>query len=248
CWCVWGGCGTKNTGAKRVFFKEIRHDAKGTELAEKNMLFGRNDISGNVGMLVTNWLNMSASSDLSVFCNLYSSVTRTREQYLDKEFLTLAQAVEIYHRARFNNYVLPKDEWKKKIQLILNQISNKVEQQWLKEKLCWSNAPTLQSRLEDILCELEPATSLLVSDKKGFAELVKHTRNYFTHWDTKGKKQAASYSDLYFVSGTLRYLLAACLLRELGFDSEKTAELFKRNIQIDKFRRNSDNIIAFGEC
>ncbi len=235
--------------AKRVFFKEREINGKERRLTKKDMLFGRNDISFNIGDLVNKWLKMSTSSDISVLCNLYSSaIRRTREQYVDEDFLTLTRAVEIYHRARFNNFILPQEEWKNKMRNIFNKVPNKVEQQWLKEKLCRSNVPTLQNRLEEILSELEPATSLLVADRKGFAELVRNTRNHFVHWDHEREGKAVSYPDLYFVSGTLRYLITACLLRELGFNANQTAQFFKKNIRINKFRRNSDNKVACGMC
>ena len=77
-----------------------------------------------------------------------------------------------------------------------------------------------------------------------FATIVKHTRNYFTHWDNKQQKKAATNSELYFVSTTLMYLIAASLLTELGFTSEKVAQLFVRNHRINNFRLNSDNPIS----
>ncbi|MCI5144534.1 MAG: hypothetical protein D3923_03185 [Candidatus Electrothrix sp. AR3] len=232
--------------AKRIFFKERGTPLNEGDLDEENMLFSRNDITGDIGRLMNNWLRMSSSSEFSIFCNLYSSVTRTKDQYIDEEFLSLSQAVEIYHRLRLSNTVLPQEEWQKKVNKILEKVQNKDEQKWLKEKLFLSNIPPLQNRLEELLDKLEPTTSLLVADKKGFAELVKHTKYHLIRWDTKEKKKATSYSDLYFVSRTLRYLITACLLKELGFDSVKIAELLKKNVRFDKFRRNSDNIIAHG--
>ncbi|CAK8712972.1 hypothetical protein GKODMF_04540 [Candidatus Electrothrix gigas] len=232
--------------AKRVFFKGRKMAHGDRQIHTFDMLFTQNDIAGNdIGKLFNNWLNLyKESTGLSVLCNLYSSATSTKEQYLEEEFINFAHAAELYHRARFNSSVFPKTEWKKKINNILGKIPDADEKQWLKEKLCWSNSPTLQNRLEELLETLEPTTSLLVGDKKEFAETVKHTRNYFTHWDTKGKKKAAFYPQLYFVTTTLRYLIAACLLRELGFSSEETAKLFDRNIRINNFRLGSDNSVS----
>ena len=85
---------------------------------------------------------------------------------------------------------------------------------------------------------------MLVADRNGFSKNVKDKRNYFTHWDVKRKDKAALYPDIYFVIRTLRYLIAACLLRELGFSSDQTAELFNRNHRIHNFRWDSDNPIS----
>jgi hypothetical protein len=231
---------------KRVFFKGRKTAPKEWKLHMHDMIFTRNDITLNdIGNLFNNWLNLYAeSSGLSMLCKLYSSATSIREQYLEEEFINFAHAAELYHRAKFDSSVLPKTEWKKKINNILEKIPDANEKQWLKEKLCWSNSPTLQNRLEELFETLEPTTSLLVGDKKEFAETVKHTRNYFTHWDTNGKKKAAFYPKLYFVNRTLRYLIAACLLREIGFSSEETAKLFERNISIHNFRWDSENPVS----
>jgi hypothetical protein len=226
----------------RVYFKGRRTKKNDKELIVEDMLFAKTDIDGgNLGLLVNNWFRII--KDIPMVCSLYSSVTSIREQYLEEEFLSLAQAAELYHRSHSKNAILPKKEWKDKIKYIMDSVPES-EREWLREKLIWSNSPTLQNRLEELLEKLEPTTSLLVSNKVDFATIVKHTRNYFTHWDNKQQKKAATNSELYFVSTTLMYLIAASLLTELGFTSEKVAQLFARNHRINNFRLNSDNPIS----
>lgn len=226
---------------RRVFFKRRKTDTEQRELRAEDMLFAKSDIQTDFGELVDRWLHMI--TDIPMVCNLYSSVTSIRERYIEEEFLNLAQTAELYHRSKFNSCVIPKAEWKGKIRRILKSIPEN-ERLWLKEKLAYSNSPTLHDRLEKLLNELEPTTSILVADSENFAKMVKETRNYFTHWDAKRQTKAASYPDLYFVTRTLRYLIAACLLRELGFTSDQTAALFKRNHKINNFRWDSDNPIS----
>ncbi|ESQ15552.1 MAG: hypothetical protein N838_29000 [Thiohalocapsa sp. PB-PSB1] len=192
-------------------------------------------------LLVDKWFH--TINDIPMVCSLYSSVKSIREQYLEEEFLSVAQAAELYHRSRFNSVILPREEWREKTRLIIDAVPAS-EKEWLRAKLEWSNSPTLQNRLEELLDALEPTTSLFVADKLEFARTVKNTRNYFTHWDSRNKKKAASRANLYFVSETLMYLLAACLLVEIGFTSQKVAELFSRNHRIHNFRWNSDNPVS----
>jgi len=233
---------TANPRECRVYFKGRRTKKNDTELIVEDMLFAKTDIdSDGLGPLVNNWFRII--KDIPMVCNLYSSVTSIREQYLEEEFLSLAQTAELYHRSRLKNAIMPKKEWKDKIKCIIDSVPES-EKEWLNEKLIWSNSPTLQNRLEELLDNLEPTTSLLVADKVDFATTVKHTRNYFTHWDDKQQKKAATHSNLYFVSTTLRYLIAACLLTELGFSSEKVAKLFARNHRIHNFHLNSDNPVS----
>lgn len=226
----------------KVHFKRRKTKDIDKEMIVEDMLFAKTDIErGNIGSLVGKWFQ--TINDIPTVCNLYYSVKSIREQYIEEEFLSLAQAAELYHRSRFNNDILPQEEWRKKTKLIIDAVPD-TEKEWLRNKLEWSNSPALQNRLEELLEALEPTTSLLVADKFKFARIIKNTRNYFTHWDKRKKKKAASHSDLYFVSTTLMYLLAACLMIEIGFTSQKVAELFSRNHRIHNFRWNSDNPVS----
>lgn len=226
----------------KVLFKMRKVNNLDKEMIVEDMLFAKTDIErGNIGALVEKWFQ--TINGIPMVCNLYSSVKSLREQYAEEEFLSLAQAAELYHRSRFNNDILPKQEWRKKTELIIDSVPDS-EKEWLRNKLEWSNSPALQNRLEELLDALEPTTSLLVADKLGFARTIKNTRNYFTHWDKRKEKKAASHAELYFVSKTLMYLLAACLMIEIGFNSKKIAELFSRNHRIHNFRWNSDNPIS----
>lgn len=226
----------------RVHFKGRKVNNTDKEMIVEDMLFAKTDIErGNIGSLVEKWFQ--ATNDIPMVCNLYSSVKSIREQYAEEEFLSLAQAAELYHRSRFNNNILPQEEWRKKTESIIEAVPDS-EKEWLRKKLEWSNSPALQNRLEELLDVLEPTTSLLVADKLKFARTIKNTRNYFTHWDKRKEKKAASRAELYFVSKTLMYLLAACLMMEIGFTPKRVAELFSRNHRIHNFRWNSDNPVS----
>lgn len=121
----------------RVYFKGRRTNKVDKELIIEDMLFAKTDIDeGSLGALVSNWFRII--KDIPMVCNLYSSVTSIREQYLEEEFLSLAQAAELYHRSRFNNATLPRDEWRDKIRRIIDAAPES-EKEWLREKLMWSN-------------------------------------------------------------------------------------------------------------
>jgi len=95
----------------RVYFKGRKTKENDKELIVEDTLFAKTDIEGgSLGPLVNNWFRII--KDIPMVCNLYSSVTSIREQYLEEEFLSLAQAAELYHRSRFNNAILPRDEWR----------------------------------------------------------------------------------------------------------------------------------------
>jgi len=93
----------------RVYFRGRKTEITDRELIVEDMIFTKTDIGNDIGKIVENWFRIT--EELPMVCNLYSSVTSIREQYLEEEFLSLAQAAELYHRSRFTNSVIPKNEW-----------------------------------------------------------------------------------------------------------------------------------------
>ncbi|WP_200381470.1 HEPN domain-containing protein [Thiococcus pfennigii] len=225
----------------RVYFKRRKVKLTNKDLATHDMLFSRRDLLNGLGGLMDSWFGII--KDLPMFANLYSSVTRDEDQYLEQKFLSLAQAIEVYHRYRFERKIAPPPGWTERSERIV-KVALDSDKSWLKKRLKWSSEPRLRDQLLHILKALRPATNLLVVDINGFSEKVKKTRHYYTHWDSRREKDAVTYPEIYFVTNTLRYLVAGCLLLELGFDPYRISELFKRNHRIHNFIHNADNPIS----
>ena len=90
--------------------------------------------------------------------------------------------------------------------------------EWLKSKLEHGNEPTLASRLQ-ALVDYSGLTGRGVL-RDSFVRTAIDTRNYHTHYDSHMKRKAAAGASLHWLGEELRAVVHACLLKDLGFDTE----------------------------
>jgi len=167
--------------------------------------------------------------------DLYFGVIDNPFIYPQHRFLSLVQAVETYHRRTKRNNELLKDQHTQRINAILAS-APEAHKQWLKEKLQFSNEPTLAIRLSDLWTEFAQSVGASIPSKDMFVKKVKDTRNYLTHYNRDLRSKAISGKELEYFTVLLQVLLEYWLLRELGFSEHQAAEQLKsRGPQYSKF-------------
>jgi hypothetical protein len=134
-------------------------------------------------------------------------------------FLLLAQALEVYHKSTntLTSIVQPTEEFSARRNAIL-ECAPEEERDWLREKLHFANQKTLAEKLSDILRRHESIVSRFVPDTKAFANKIRHTRNYHTHYDRelRDKGKVAFGNDLFELTFQMRALVEICILDDLG--------------------------------
>ncbi len=146
--------------------------------------------------------------------------------YLETHFLLLAQAAEVYHRRRFPGGVLSKEEHRQRKAAIFGAVEDEGLAGWLKEKLAYSNEPTMRQRMERVFDHAGPQAQSLV--RHDFAKVVADTRNYLTHYDARLKDKAAKGESLYWLSIEVFTLLQLCLLQDLGVEEMEAWRLLRQ--------------------
>jgi hypothetical protein len=210
-----------------VIFQQRHSEAKPDKtLIPDDMLFTLHDAGDNFQGMVGRWLGLS--EELDSVCNLFFGVQYTPDMYPENQFLNIAQAVESYHRRRFNNHVLPKAEHRARKREIISTVDAR-HREWLEGILAYSNEPRLEHRVRELVASVHETLSPLIPVAEDFARRVKDTRNYYTHYDKRLTEKAAKGADLFWLTRQLSYLLQACMLNELGFTAERSAQLFNRN-------------------
>ncbi len=192
------------------------------------ILFSLEDIKSNFSLVMQKWFNVVNELGMGSLCNLFFSVFSvlySKEMYAEHRFLNLVQAAELYHRLKKNNQVLPKNEHEYRRNSILNSIPEE-HKEWLKQKLEFSNEPTLKERLSDLTKEV---IIRLIDDPEKWIVKIKNTRNYYTHYNQSLKKKAAKGEELFLLTQELSFVLQTCLLIELGCSPERSAELVQKN-------------------
>jgi hypothetical protein len=157
-------------------------------------------------------------SRLEPVFNLFFGVRHHSSMSLEVRFLTYAQAVETYDYRR------------------RQKPGNK----------------TLAERIAAVLGECRTVSKRIVGgeagDEAAFIAAFKHARNYYTHYNPKLERKAATGTALYLLFIQLQAIIEMSLLRELGFGCQSIDAVFeraRRYAEIEHFRqRVADEPVA----
>lgn len=195
-----------------------------------DFLFGYTDMKEIFPSVINKWFELFDKLAPSV--NLLNELLMKRGLPVEIQFLTAIQAVETFHRNFYGGEATPKIEHEKRLEVIL-KCSPPEHKTWLKEKLAFSNEPTLRYRLTDICDRLpEKIRSELVKELTTFIAAVVDTRNYYTHYSShiKAKNKVMRTKEQFTAIQKLKIFLIASILHQLGFDEKQVIEAIKFHI------------------
>lgn len=179
-----------------------------------NYLFTYSFISEEFNTIFRNWTELGKISNPVIYA-LHEGFS-DRPSLVEDKFLNIIQAIETFHRRTRLNEVIPKDEHKRNVAKILESCPEEYKQ-WLKEKLSYSNEPTLKDRISTLLTELDPLfISRFFADHESIVNIARNTRNYYTHYDQRLQKKALHGAELSILTQRLRIFLLICLLKQIG--------------------------------
>lgn len=174
---------------------------------------------------------------LEPVCELYLSTLYNSRMYLPQRFLTLAQAVEGYHRI----FVTPREYQSREVytkglrtrllEAVPDDIGNDFKEA-IQGKLGYLYEFTFKKRVQ-ALHEKFAGTlrTYLGDDGQKFAKTIKDLRNKLTHPDASNdavERSSSSSTDLWLKCEQLSLLLQVCLLDELGFDETAIQDMIRR--------------------
>ena len=146
------------------------------------------------------------------------------------QFLSLAQALETYHRrTRPESRYLEEAEYGRRYEEIVEALPGDLPRPLkskLKDVLKYGNEWSLRKRVTDLLDGLP---SGVVEDEGGdFVEAVVNTRNYLTHYTEELRERALQGTVLSEALDELRRVVAFLLFQELGLDEQKVVAALDR--------------------
>jgi hypothetical protein len=161
--------------------------------------------------------------------DLYFSTLYNPKLYLEGRFLSLAQALETYHRRMVGGTYLTETEYADLNAAFLSALDSfKIDadaKNAFRGKLQYLNEFSLRKRVRDVINSLGGGTLEFIPDPGRFASRIVDTRNYLTHYNPSLKANAAEGETLFHLTELLRFLLELCLLRELGLPEELRAQI-----------------------
>lgn len=186
----------------------------------------------------TNWTQRSKEYQSAV--ELYSACQLHHGQMTNFELLAIMQALETLHRSRFGGTYMDPSEYSIVCSAMCDTLPRMIPpdlRSSLMARLRYGNEFALRRRLKAIAGGIpEAARTLLHSRLHEFLERAIKTRNYFTHFDEAGKRDALQGTDLYWGTRLLRWIFLAFMLSDLGLPEAVLLEALSRSEQLGHVR------------
>jgi hypothetical protein len=148
--------------------------------------------------------------------------------FIENHFLNAVGAAEGYHRATVTNAILPPAEHRARVQAVVDA-SPSAHQAWLKQRLAYSNEPTLRDRFMDLHARSEPIVAGILGSAPAYADPVVRMRNALTHRGKGTPKSVPSGRELLRLTEQTNFLLTTCLLLDLGLGESFVLEATRRS-------------------
>ena len=211
-----------------IFYQMVNPPSEIEKQYWNTMLFMYSDISNRFKYFMKNWLDKSET--LRPFFSIYFSSLNTTRMFIDQRFISMVQALEIYHRLKYKNRVKTKEEHEMRVNRILSVIP-KHEYQWVEGLLRQANQPSLRMRLWEIFEEYPELATRQYGHPKHYVKRIVEIRNDMTHYSKKGKPWTTE--ELVNLIKILKSLIETILLVEMGFSKSEAYTLQEKQRRYD---------------
>jgi len=223
---------TLNTG--KEFFDDILiyyrlrklPDTSKILLHPGDMFFCYSNIASDFENCLNNWF--SKADLLAPIYDLYFATLYGSEMYLQHEFLSLAQAVESYHRRVFGGQYVDEAGYKPLYDELIQAIPAKIDsgfRESMKQRMKYLHEFSLRKRLEELFENQNDLFKKIIPSPSTFIEAVVDTRNFLTHYDKDLESKVKKGNKLYKITKQLKFLLEIYFLIELGISEDNIKQL-----------------------
>lgn len=184
--------------------------------------------SSHLVCAVLRWL--STPEEFRSLENLIYGTIRNSSLFVETEFLSLAQAIESFHRltdtATVTRRVCFEDiltSLRQEIDILCGGSKLSIR---LQESIEHANDPNFRARIESLLARVkEDQRRQLIGDEKEFEQILRQTRNYLTHPGIKRRSKVLTKTrDLFLLNQKLHAFLRFLMLIHIGFPAESVFE------------------------
>jgi hypothetical protein len=232
-----------NEGNSERRWKVFRHyeqdgnRQEGERTTKHNCLFTMSALGLSPGSFLSEWL--SKGQRLRPMTDSYLSIVYSNTIFPVQTFLSLAAALEGYHRAFIPGKFMEDAQYQTEVVgPLVGAMPPSLEKGFrtsLKNRLKYLNEYSLQKRLKDICRMLGATVSALLPKPSEFAAIAKNFRNGLTHF---GNEQEFQYDEVHLVQliESFRLLVELCVLKEIGFSDAMLLEATQRNPHAESLR------------
>jgi hypothetical protein len=183
-------------------------------------------ISADFNSILPKWFRHSKELEQPLELLLRSFTNRY--DFSIEKFMDISKALELFHRKRFPNEILPKVEFNKRKKKFIMKGLTSEERQWIQRRMEHGNEPSLFDRLRALVDTY--AFSYFdkrVPDRKVCCRQAADNRNYYTHFNERLKKKALNGKGLFDLMENLKLILLAGILNDIGI----SASVFEQSIR-----------------
>lgn len=207
----------------KIYYQPIEPIQQQKPLMPHEMLFTFKDLSDEQ---IRNWF--SSFTKYETQFHLYRVLFFSNRLFLETKFLNIAQALESLHGILYGSLNLPKDEFKKRKDLVIGLVPEELKS-WVENALNNANYKSFKQRIFELLQKKEYLFSTCIGDIEAFSKKVRDTRNELVH-QGKHKGSFSSSKELFSATRLLSILFEIYLLEIMGFPDGMLDEIFKRHM------------------
>jgi hypothetical protein len=191
----------------------------------RRMLFSYRNVKDSLSSKLTRWF--AAYDVFAPTLSLYFAATTGAHKFTNGKFLSLAQAVETYHRRTSDEKLMLEDVYVRLVSQLLLFCPTRCRE-WLQRVSLYGNEIGLGRRVKRVMSLLGDRMGN-GDERKRLARTIADTRNYLTHYNEDLKEKAAKGADLAYLCFRMEALLQLLFLRELEFSDEEVATIVTRS-------------------
>lgn len=201
----------------------------------RSTLFFYREVEDNIKDILKNWFENEEK--LKPIYKLYLASLYDHDMYLEYKFLSLVQAIEAYHRIKYESEskYIEDDDYKCILEELKRRSTDIIEGPFRKvlfNKLEYGNEYSLAKRFKMLFKEyLNKIFKTPKLNRNRFIQKVVKTRNYLVHQDKK--LGGISFHDEEYINANiiLKTLIEVILLKELGFKNKKIETFYQKKIK-----------------
>ncbi len=222
-----------------VFYKARDFQEASKKLHPLDMVFFLGDVRDELEKYLNNWFKKAEL--IQPVYDLYFATLYSPKMYLQHKFLSLIQALEVYHRRVYGGKYISDENYKEVYTKLVEAIPSELEDSFkssLKGKMNYLHEYSLRKRLKVITDTLDDVIEILIKNKVDFISDVENTRNFLTHYDRNLEDKCKTGNDLYILTQKVKFILEMCFLLEMGMSTDKIKKLAKRNQRYQYLAKN----------
>jgi len=224
--------------AVNIYYTSKNKSSESADIESRNMFFRYSDVKPFFQNFLQQWFDTAAR--MRPVFDLFFGIYYPESVPTYFAFLTMAQAIEAYHRRKSNGQFISVEEYSPVLNEIVTHIpadlSNDHKNR-LSGLLKYGYEYSLRRRLKDILEEIKASYPDVLEKLFGDPKQVKQfigevvdTRNYLTHYNaTDDNSRFADSKSQLVLFWKLRSLLQLLFYHDLGFPTDLVTELAARN-------------------